>query len=61
MPNLYTIGYTGKTAEKFFCLLQKTTANKVIDIRLNNSSQLSGFSKKSDLPFFFRKDFKLGL
>lgn len=54
MLNLYTIGYTEKSAEYFFNTLKHSSANKIIDIRLNNVSQLSGFTKKNDLSFFLK-------
>ncbi|MGN0732022.1 MAG: DUF488 family protein [Treponema sp.] len=54
MLNLYTIGYTEKTAEYFFSKLKSTSAKKIIDVRLNNISQLAGFTKKSDLAFFLK-------
>lgn len=53
--NIYTIGFTKKTAEKFFTLLNQEKVNVVLDIRLNNSSQLAGFSKYPDIEFFLRK------
>ena len=49
---LYTIGFTKKSAEEFFTLLKKSRARLLADIRLNNSSQLAGFSKRDDLRFF---------
>jgi len=49
---LYTIGFTKKTAEKFFTLLQKNNIEKLIDIRLNPEGQLAGFAKKDDLKYF---------
>ena len=54
MSNLYTIGYTEKSAQQFFNLLKVSTANKLIDIRLHNTSQLAGFTKKADLIFFLK-------
>lgn len=54
MSNLYTIGYTEKSAQQFFSLLKSSTANKLIDIRLHNTSQLAGFTKKADLIFFLK-------
>ena len=53
MP-LYTIGFTEKSAEEFFTLLQKAKVRRVLDIRLNNRSQLAGFSKSRDLAYFLR-------
>ncbi|OPY13763.1 MAG: hypothetical protein A4E66_00630 [Syntrophus sp. PtaB.Bin001] len=52
---IYTIGFTKKSAEKFFTLLRKPNLVRIVDIRLNNSSQLSGFAKMNDLKFFLRK------
>jgi len=52
---LCTIGFTGKTAEEFFSLLQDAGVEQVIDIRQNRSGQLSGFSKDPDLSFFLKK------
>jgi uncharacterized protein (DUF488 family) len=47
-----TIGFTNKSAEKFFGLLRKAEVRTVLDVRLNNISQLAGFAKKADLKFF---------
>jgi len=47
-----TIGFTGKTAQEFFDLLKNAEVRTVLDIRLSNTSQLAGFAKKQDLPFF---------
>ena len=52
MPKLFTIGFTQKSAAQFFELLQKAGVKKVIDTRLNNTSQLSGFAKQADLQYF---------
>lgn len=52
MSKIYTIGFTKKSAKQFFNLLLSHNVNKVIDVRLNNSSQLAGFSKGDDLKFF---------
>ena len=50
--NLFTIGFTQKSAKDFFETLNKSGAKRVLDIRLNNVSQLAGFTKKHDLEFF---------
>lgn len=50
-----TIGFTKKTARKFFDLLKGSGAKRVIDVRLNNISQLAGFAKKDDLAFFAKE------
>ena len=52
MDLIYTIGFTGKTAREFFDLLRSSGVKLLVDTRLNNTSQLSGFSKKVDLQFF---------
>lgn len=52
--NLYTIGFTKKGAQTFFELLTAAGVKRVIDTRLNNVSQLSGFAKKADLEYFLR-------
>ena len=52
--NLFTIGFTKKSAETFFGKLEKAGVKKIIDIRLNNASQLAGFSKKDDLIYFLK-------
>lgn len=54
MITLYTIGFTKKSAEKFFSLLKNAGVKKIVDIRLNNASQLAGFAKGSDLQYFTR-------
>jgi uncharacterized protein (DUF488 family) len=51
---IYTIGFTKKSAEKFFTLLKNSGARTVADVRLNNSSQLAGFSKRDDLKYFVK-------
>jgi uncharacterized protein (DUF488 family) len=53
--NLFTIGFTQKTAQKFFDTLVKSGVKRVIDTRLNNVSQLAGFAKKTDLEYFLKK------
>jgi uncharacterized protein (DUF488 family) len=51
---LFTVGFTQKSAEKFFRLLIDAGVKHVVDTRLNNRSQLAGFSKADDLPYFLR-------
>ena len=52
---VYTIGFTKKTASEFFELLRKSGAKRVVDVRLNNVSQLAGFSKRDDLKYFLKE------
>ncbi|MGO8990377.1 MAG: DUF488 family protein [bacterium] len=51
---IYTIGFTQTSAEEFFGKLIKAGVRKVVDVRLNNSSQLAGFTKKDDLKYFLQ-------
>jgi uncharacterized protein (DUF488 family) len=58
MITLYTIGFTKKSARDFFLLLKNSGVIKIIDIRLNTTSQLAGFAKKNDLSFFLSEIFQ---
>jgi len=51
---IYTIGFTKKSAETFFTKLKNAGVARVIDIRLNPVSQLSGFAKQDDLQYFLK-------
>lgn len=51
---LFTIGFTKTTAENFFARLSRAGVRKLVDVRLNNVSQLAGFAKKDDLEYFTR-------
>ncbi|MGQ0628120.1 MAG: DUF488 domain-containing protein [Phycisphaerales bacterium] len=51
---LFTIGFTKKNAQSFFGLLKESGAKRIIDVRLNNVSQLAGFAKKDDLAYFLK-------
>ena len=52
---LYTIGFTKKPASRFFETLRDADVKRVVDVRLNNVSQLAGFTKKQDLAYFLAK------
>ena len=52
---LFTIGFTQKNAEEFFSTLKAAQVKTLIDIRLNNNSQLAGFTKKDDLRYFLKE------
>ena len=54
MLKVYTIGFTKKTAQTFFEQLQNSDVETVIDVRLNNSSQLAGFTKNKDMAYFLK-------
>ena len=49
---LFTIGFTKTTAEGFFTRLSRANVRKLVDVRLNNVSQLAGFAKREDLKYF---------
>jgi uncharacterized protein (DUF488 family) len=52
---LYTIGFTKSSAEHFFGRLRAAGVRRLIDVRLNNTSTLAGFSKRDDLAYFLRE------
>jgi uncharacterized protein (DUF488 family) len=60
MIKLFTIGFTGKSAEQFFDLLMRAGVKKIIDTRINNVSQLAGFSRGTDLKYFARQIGNIG-
>jgi uncharacterized protein (DUF488 family) len=49
---LFTIGFTQSSAGHFFGRLRRAGVKRLIDVRLNNSSQLAGFAKAEDLGYF---------
>jgi len=51
---IFTAGFTRKCAEAFFTGLKQSGASRLVDVRLNNTSQLSGFAKRDDLRYFLR-------
>lgn len=51
---IYTIGFTKKTAAQFFSTLRDSHVRRLVDVRLNNVSQLAGFTKRDDLKFFLK-------
>lgn len=57
---LFTIGFTGKPAAAFFNLLKTAAVRTVVDVRLHNTSQLAGFSKKEDLRYFLSEICNIG-
>lgn len=52
---IFTIGFARKTAPEFFAILKQAGVRTVIDVRLNNVSQLAGFTKKQDLEYFLHE------
>jgi uncharacterized protein (DUF488 family) len=55
VTTIYTIGFTQTTAEHFFGRLREAGVQRLMDVRLNNSSTLAGFSKRDDLAFFLHE------
>lgn len=51
---LFTIGFTKTSAEGFFERLRSAGVQRLVDVRLNNVSQLSAFAKRDDLRYFLR-------
>jgi uncharacterized protein (DUF488 family) len=51
---IFTIGFTRKSAETFFTRLENAGVTRLLDVRLNNVSQLAGFTKRDDLRYFAR-------
>ena len=52
---IYSIGFTQKSASEFFGALKANSIERLLDVRLNNTSQLAGFAKQTDLPYFLRE------
>lgn len=52
---VFTIGFTKKSARAFFETIRRSGARRVVDVRLNNVSQLAGFTKKEDLSYFLKE------
>ena len=50
--NVFTIGFTKTSAEGFFARITRAGVKRIIDVRLNNRSQLAGFAKRDDLKYF---------
>ncbi len=51
---VFTIGYAGKNAQEFFSILKHAGIKKILDVRLYNTSQLAGFTKKQDIEYFLQ-------
>ena len=52
---VYTVGFTKKTAAQFFGTLKNAGIKRLLDVRLNNASQLARFARREDLPFFLKE------
>jgi uncharacterized protein (DUF488 family) len=57
VPTVYTIGFQRKPLSKFINLLRQAGVDAVIDVRLRNTSQLAGYSKRNDLDFLLTHGF----
>jgi uncharacterized protein (DUF488 family) len=49
---VFTIGFTQRDAGDFFETLKRARIRKLLDVRLNNTSQLAAFAKRDDLRYF---------
>jgi uncharacterized protein (DUF488 family) len=52
---IYSIGFTQKSASDFFGILKANGIERLLDVRLNNTSQLAGFAKQGDMAFFLKE------
>jgi uncharacterized protein (DUF488 family) len=52
---IFTIGFTRKSAERFFGLLREHGIQRVVDVRVSNTSQLAGYAKRDDLAYFLQE------
>jgi uncharacterized protein (DUF488 family) len=55
MMKINTIGFTKKNAQTFFNFIKNEKVSTLIDVRLNNVSQLAGYAKRDDLKFFLKE------
>jgi uncharacterized protein (DUF488 family) len=51
---IYTLGFTQKSAENFFKILRRSGVKNLLDIRISKDSQLAGYTKRKDLPYFLK-------
>ncbi len=54
ITKIFTLGYAGKNAREFFTILNQAGIRKIIDVRLYNTSQLAGFTKRQDIEYFLQ-------
>lgn len=52
---IFTIGFTKTSAQRFFDRIKRAGPSSIVDVRLNNVSQLAGFAKRDDLKYFARE------
>jgi uncharacterized protein (DUF488 family) len=53
--DIYSIGFTHKSASEFFEILKSNGIERLLDVRLSNTSQLAGFTKQADLAYFLKQ------
>jgi uncharacterized protein (DUF488 family) len=53
--DIYSIGFTQKSAREFFGTLKAHRIERLLDVRLSNTSQLAGFAKQADLEYFLQE------
>ena len=53
--DVYSIGFTHKSASDFFEMLKANRIERLLDVRLSNTSQLAGFTKQADLDYFLKQ------
>jgi uncharacterized protein (DUF488 family) len=51
---IFTIGFTQTPAAEFFGKLKRAGVRRLLDVRLNNTSQLAAYAKRDDLQYFLR-------
>ena len=49
---IFSIGFTQKSAREFFGALKAHGIERLLDVRLNNTSPLAAFAKQADLAYF---------
>ena len=54
---IFTVGFTKKSAETFFTRLKKSGAKRIVDVRLNNISQLAGFAREGTMYAISQRQF----
>jgi uncharacterized protein (DUF488 family) len=59
MPTVYTIGYERRPLSELIGALRQAGVDAVIDIRLRNTSQLAGYTKRDDLAFLLQEGFAI--
>jgi uncharacterized protein (DUF488 family) len=51
---IFTIGFAQTPAAEFFGKLKRAGIGRLLDVRLNNTSQLAAYAKRDDLRYFVR-------